>query len=105
MFLQLRQWALPVCLLAVTLKLLSSIFGGSNPSVMYYSYSSYSTTKYNGDGKVETTRKEDFQSNIPGLGDKVNARQSGERYYLDSTEEDVGDYLEDEVDSFMLDKW
>ena len=100
-----RQVALPLCLLALLLRFLFGMFGGSasNPNVVYYSRSTYQSTTYAPDGKVETTRKEDFRSNIPGL---VDYRKDGNenKYYIDSIDEDLSD-LEDGMDALLFRKW
>ena len=104
-FLMFRQVALPLCLLALLLRFLFGMFGGSasNPNVVYYSRSTYQSTTYAPDGKVETTRKEDFRSNIPGL---VDYRKDGNenKYYIDSIDEDLSD-LEDGMDALLFRKW
>ena len=113
----LRQWALPLCLLAIVMRLLFSLFGGnnssSNPNVVYYSRSVYQSTTYTGDGNIETKRKESFQSNIPRLVEQSkdyaqkqqnNGADFGGRSYLDLIDEDLED-LNEEIDSLMFEKW
>mmetsp|Transcript_23472 Transcript_23472/g.42391 ORF Transcript_23472/g.42391 Transcript_23472/m.42391 type:complete len:283 (-) Transcript_23472:2349-3197(-) len=107
-----RRQALPFFLLAVIVKLLQGIFGGndtSNPNVVYYSSSVYQSTTYSRDRNVETTRKENFQSNIPGLVEKAkdyskNEKEMGDNRYMKSIDEELVD-LEDEMDSFLFQKW
>ena len=112
-FSTIQQLLLPLFLVSLILKLLFGfLFGGnSNPNVVYYSSSVYQSTTYTRDGNVETTRKESFNSNIPGFVE--NARESSQRgfrdsdsdnYYLDSIEDDLAD-LEDEIDSSLFGKW
>ena len=88
------------------------MFGGStnNPSVVYYSSSVSESTTYR-DGNVETTRKENFQSNIPGLVERVNENKREQRgissnadaYYFDSIDEDISD-MEEEIFDSVFDK-
>lgn len=55
------------------LKVLGALlFGGS--SYVYYESSIYQTTTTSIDGKVETTRRESFKSNIPALKESIEAR-------------------------------
>ncbi|CAB9497807.1 expressed unknown protein [Seminavis robusta] len=58
--------------------LLGKIFGwGDDPSFVYYESSVYETRVYNRDGRVETSRKESFRSNIPTLVEEQQ-RQRGD---------------------------
>ena len=107
----LRRWTLPLILLFVIFRLLSGIilFGGSTPNVVYYSSSYYSSTTYNKDGNVETTRKSEFKSNIPNLVEKSKeysqSQQEERNYRDDSVTIDIRDELEDEINSFLYQKW
>jgi len=97
-------------LLSIIFRLLSSIlFGGSSPNVVYYSSSYYSSTTYNKDGNIETTRKSEFKSNIPNLIEKSNeysqSQQEERNYRDDSITIDIRDELEDEINSFLYQKW
>jgi len=100
-----RQYALPLCLLTVIIKLLLGMFGGD---VVYYSRSVYQSTTYSQDGNVETIRKENFQSNVPGLIEKAKdysqEQNGGDERYLDSIDEELMD-LEDEIGSLFFNKW
>jgi len=106
----LRQWTLPLLLLSIICRLLSGIlFGGSTTNVVYYSSSYYSSTTYNKDGNIETTRKSEFKSNIPNLVDKSKeysqSQQEERNYRDDSITIDIRDELEDEINSFLYQKW
>jgi len=107
----LRKWTLPLLLLSIIFRLLSSIllFGGSTPNVVYYSSSYYSSTTYNKDGNIETTRKSEFKSNVPNLVEKSKeysqSQQEERNYRDDSVTIDIRDELEDEINSFLYQKW
>ena len=78
-FATIRQLALPIVLATVFFRLLfGNLFGGASPNVVYYSSSVYQSTTYKADGNVETSRKESFESNIPGLVEKAR-RESSQR--------------------------
>lgn len=99
-----RRWALPALLLAIVLRLWSSLFGGGDPNVVYYSRSVYQSTTYARDGTVETTtRKEDVRSNVPGLFERAK-RGGGDPGYSDPIDAQLAD-LEDEVDSLLFNRW
>ena len=91
---------------SVIFRLLSGIL---TPNVVYYSSSYYSSTTYNKDGNIETTRKSEFKSNIPNLVEKskeYSQSQLEERNYRDdSITIDIRDELEDEINSFLYQKW
>ncbi len=81
--------------------------GGSNdPNMVYYSRSVYQSTTYTRDGNVETTRRENFQSNIPEL-----VKQSQKKYNNDEGIESRGLFdiidkeMDDEMDSLLYQKW
>ena len=81
--------------------------GGSNDTNMvYYSRSVYQSTTYTRDGNVETTRRENFQSNIPEL-----VKQSQKKYNNDEGIESRGLFdiidkeMDDEMDSLLYQKW
>lgn len=82
------------------------MFGGND--VVYYSSSVYQSTTYSQDGNVETIRKENFQSNVPGLIEKAKdysqEQNGGDERYLDSIDEELMD-LEDEIGSLFFNKW
>lgn len=118
----LSQWAIPFLVIAVVLRILLGdiLFGGAqNSNVVYYSKSVYQSTPYSRDGNVETTRKESFQSNIPGLVERskdattstttqqqYGSNGEGTRFY--SSDLDFDDELrdlEDEIDSLMFRGW
>ena len=107
-----RQVAFPILLAAVVLKLLfGNLFGGPSPNVVYYSSSVYQSTIYK-DGNVETSRKESFESNIPGLVERAreSSQGNGDRatrgssyYGINSIEDELLD-VEDEINS-IFGKW
>ena len=112
-FATIRQLALPIVLATVFFRLLfGNLFGGASPNVVYYSSSVYQSTTYKADGNVETSRKESFESNIPGLVEK--ARESSQRndnrairgsyYDIDSAIEDELMDAEEEINS-IFGKW
>ena len=112
-FATIRQLALPIVLATVFFRLLfGNLFGGASPNVVYYSSSVYQSTTYKADGNVETSRKESFESNIPGLVEK--ARESSQRndnrairgsyYDIDSAIEDELMDVEEEINS-IFGKW
>ena len=113
-FAMFSQWAIPIIVLSLILRLLGSILSGgsSNPNVVYYSRSIYQSTTYSRDGSVETRTKENFQSNIPGLVENaktssqkaIGDNQMGGKFYFDSTLDELID-LEDEIDSLMFRRW
>jgi len=117
-----RRWTLPLCLLAVALKfMLGTIFGGGgggSPNVVYYSSSVYQSTSYARDGSVETVRKEDYRSNVPGWVERsreeqqqrrVQQNNNGRAGYRDGYDFDLVDEevtMDDEIiDSMMLNQW
>lgn len=98
-----RRWALPLLLLTLILKLiLGMVFGGAhNPDVVYYSRSVYQSTTYTRDGNLETTRRENFQSNIPELVKQSSGSVRDSRDFFDIIDKDI----EDEIDSLLFQKW
>ena len=86
---------LPLISLAVLLRFFFSSFI-SSPNVVYYSQTVYETSTYSADGKVETQRKETFESNLP-------LRQ------IDTTRIDVAESiereLENDLDDFLSQRW
>jgi len=67
-------WSIPAILL--TLLLFKRIFfGAGDPSFVYYESSVYESSVYRGDGRVETSRKESFKSNIPSLVEDQQRRR------------------------------
>lgn len=103
-----RQLALPLLALTLILRFLLGMFGGGSygPNVVYYSRSVYQSTTYTQDGNVETTRKENFQSNIPELvkrSQQQNANDGGidGRGYFDILDQD----MEEEIDALLYQKW
>jgi hypothetical protein len=103
-----RQWALPLLALTLFLKFLLGMFGGGSygPNVVYYSRSVYQSTKYTRDGNVETTRKENFQSNIPELVKRSQQKNDidggiDSRGFFDILDQD----MEDEIDALLYQKW
>lgn len=103
-----RKYAIPLIIAAFIIKLLLGIFGGnSNPGVVYYSRSVYESRTYTQDGNVKTTRKEDFQSNIPELvkqAREYSQNQNGGGSSIDSADEELIE-IEKAMDSFLLQKW
>ena len=93
--------------MSIIFRLLSG--SGGTPNVVYYSSSYYSSTTYNKDGNVETTRKSEFKSNIPNLVEKSKeysqSQQEERNYRDDSVTIDIRDELEDEINSFLYQKW
>ena len=90
---------------SVIFRLLSGIL---TPNVVYYSSSYYSSTTYNKDGNVETTRKSEFKSNIPNIVEKskeYSQSQQERNYRDDSITIDIRDELDDEINSFLYQKW
>ena len=101
----LRQWAIPLFAMSIILRFLFG--GGSNdPNMVYYSRSVYQSTTYTRDGNVETTRRENFQSNIPEL-----VKQSQKKYNNDGGIESRGFFdiidkeMDNEIDSLLYQKW
>lgn len=113
-FATIRQLALPILLATVFFRLLfGNLFSGSSPNVVYYSSSVYQSTTYKADGNVETSRKESFESNIPGLVEKARRENSqrndnrairGSYYDIDSAIEDELMDVEEEINS-IFGKW
>jgi hypothetical protein len=104
-FVAIRQWAIPLLALSIIMRFLFG--GGSNDTNMvYYSRSVYQSTTYTRDGNVETTRRENFQSNIPEL-----VKQSQKKYNNDEGIESRGFFdiidkeMDDEMDSLLYQKW
>ncbi len=104
-----RQLALPLLTLTFILRSILWILGGgsNDPNVVYYSRSVYQSTTYTRDGNVETTRRENFQSNIPELINQSQRKSSNEggidssSRFFDIIEKD----MEDEIDSLLYQKW
>lgn len=95
------DFGLPFLIMIVALRL---IFGGGstdNPNVVYYSRSVYQSTSYTKDGKVETTRKENFQSNVPELVKQAKVKESTEKKDFFNI---IDDNLEDGID-LIFGKW
>ena len=112
-FATIRQLALPILLATVFFRLLFGNLFGSSPNVVYYSSSVYQSTTYKADGNVETSRKESFESNIPGLVEKARRENSqrndnrairGSYYDIDSAIEDELMDVEEEINS-IFGKW
>ena len=104
-FVAIRQLAIPLLALSIIMRFLFG--GGSNdPNMVYYSRSVYQSTTYTRDGNVETTRRENFQSNIPEL-----VKQSQKKYNNDEGIESRGLFdiidkeMDDEMDSLLYQKW
>lgn len=104
-----RQVALPLLALIFILRSILWIFGGgsNDPNVVYYSRSVYQSTTYTRDGNVQTTRRENFQSNIPELVKQSQQKSSNKggidssRRFFDIIEKD----MEDENDDLLYQKW
>lgn len=103
------DFGLPFLIMIVALRLI--LFGGGstdNPNVVYYSRSVYQSTSYTKDGKVETTRKENFQSNVPELVKQAKVKESKqqlkggaeEKYFFNI----IDDNLENVID-LIFGKW
>lgn len=113
-FATIRQLALPILLATLFFRFLfGNLFGGPSPNVVYYSSSVYQSTTYKADGNVETSRKESFESNIPGLVEKARRESSqpndnrairGSYYDIDSAIEDELMDVEEEINS-IFGKW
>mmetsp|Transcript_15770 Transcript_15770/g.30213 ORF Transcript_15770/g.30213 Transcript_15770/m.30213 type:complete len:262 (-) Transcript_15770:597-1382(-) len=113
----LSQWAVPLVVLSLLLRFLfGGIFAGaSNSNVVYYSRSVYQSTTYSKDGNAETIRKESFQSNMPGLKERMeettrkngieNMGQRSKSSYLDTNVDDELADLEDEIDTLLFRGW
>ena len=76
------KWLIVFCVPLFVLWLFFQTLVGeeSPPSTYYYQSSVYESRIYNADGKVETSRKESFRSNVPGLVEERstrNERQEG----------------------------
>ena len=102
------DFGLPFLIMTVALRL---IFGGGstdNPNVVYYSRSVYQSSLYTKDGKVETTRKENFQSNVPELVKQAKVKGSKQQLKGGAEEKDffniIDDNLEDGID-LIFGKW
>ena len=65
-------------------------------------------TSYTNDGKVETTRKENFQSNVPELVKQAKVKENKQQVRGSAEEKDffniIDDNLEDEID-LIFGKW
>jgi hypothetical protein len=61
----------------------------------------YQSTSYTKDGKVETTRKENFQSNVPELVKQAKVKESTEKKDFFNI---IDDNLEDGID-LIFGKW
>jgi hypothetical protein len=103
------DFGLPFLIMMVALRL---IFGGGgstdNPNVVFYSRSVYQSTSYTNDGKVETTRKENFQSNVPELVKQAKVKENKQQLRGSAEEKDffniIDENLEDEID-LIFGKW
>lgn len=103
------DFGLPFLIMMVALRL---IFGGGgstdNPNVVFYSRSVYQSTSYTNDGKVETTRKENFQSNVPELVKQAKVKGNNQQLRGGAEEKDffniIDENLEDEID-LIFGKW
>lgn len=92
--------------LALAFLILRSLLGGLFGNTVYYSTSVYQSVTYSSDGKVETTTKESFSSNIPGLVERSRSDGKGsvEIESNQMIDEEVLDLIE-EVDSLLFQKW
>lgn len=73
-------WGIPL----IVLLLLKGTFSfGSDPSFVYYESSVYESRVYNNNGQLETSRKESFRSNIPGLVEQKQLKR------VSSPEDDI----------------
>ena len=99
---------MPLCLLLALVKFLFGGSGRRDGGVVYYSSSVYQSTTYSRDGNVETTRKEDFRSNVPGLAERAreySQEQSRDNAnYFGSVEKELQE-LEDAFGSPLFQKW
>ena len=87
---------IPLVSLLLFVKLLGSmLFSGDN--YVYYESTVYQTTTRTEDGKIETTRKQNFKSNIPGLREKSNIQDIDNSIRLEQ------DQIEREMNNFMKD--
>ena len=90
------------------LKFLLDGLGGGDGGVVYYSSRVYQSTTYSRDGRVETTRKEDFRSNVPGLAERAREssreRDGGDARYFDETDEELRD-VEEAIGSALFREW
>ena len=98
------KWATvlaPILLLWVLIK--SLLFGGSSsePSYVYYQSSVYESRTYGADGRVDTSRKESFRSNIPSLieGKRLQQEPRGSSSYL--LQQNPDESFERELDSML----
>ena len=67
-------WGIPATLLS--LLLFKGILNfGSDSYFVYYESTVYESRVYNNDGRLETSRKESFRSNIPGLVEQSQLKQ------------------------------
>ena len=72
----LTWWSIPALLLSVLLVQGILSGGGNDSNFVYYTSSVYESRVYNSDGKVETSRKESFQSNLPSLVEQQRQQSS-----------------------------
>lgn len=102
------DFGLPLLIMIVALRLIFDDGSTDNPKVVYYSRSVYQSTSYTKDGKVETTRKDNFQSNVPELVKQAKVKESKQQLRGGAEEKDffniIDDNLEDEID-FIFKKW
>ena len=70
-------WQIPAVLLSLLL-LKGILFDSSDHSFVYYESSVYESRTYNSDGRVETSRKENFRSNIPSLVEQSRQQRNTE---------------------------
>ena len=98
------KWATilaPILLLWVLFK---SLFFGSDPSYVYYQSSVYESRSYGADGRVDTSRKESFRSNIPGLVEGRRLQENNDNKGSSSSyllRQNPDESFEQELDSMM----
>jgi hypothetical protein len=106
---ELPGWAKMVALPIASLWLLFQLLfgGGSSPNYYYYQSSVYETSVYT-NGRVDTSRKESAQSNVPGLLDnnqsqprRIPGSSDGRLNYESRADEEFDELLDQEIDSLM----
>jgi hypothetical protein len=99
---QKRPGALQLLILSALAILLSfSQFGGDNPSYVYYQSSVFESTVVGSDGRIETSRKESFKSNLPNLVRQQIGKARGQGGTLMILERDLEQELARDIDTIL----
>jgi hypothetical protein len=94
------KWPWAISTIAAVLLFLSPMImdSGRNPSYVYYSSSVYESTVVQSNGKVESSRQERFESNLPELI-RQQSKQDQSRIIL--RENDIDQQIRDEINSML----